>query len=82
MSEPSSCERCGERFGCGVVDGDCWCVRVPVSEAERGELAREYRDCLCPTCLRELASGAVAAGQPTQAETDGLQVLGSIRPTT
>jgi cysteine-rich CWC protein len=56
MSEPASCERCGARFGCGAADGDCWCARVPVSETVRGELARDYRDCLCPTCLRDLAS--------------------------
>jgi hypothetical protein len=51
-----------------VADGDCWCARVPVSEAVRGELARDYRACLCPTCLRDLAAGAGAgAGQPGDA---------------
>jgi hypothetical protein len=58
MPEPKTCERCGERFGCGAADGGCWCADVAVPGSARRDLAARYRDCLCPTCLRELASGS------------------------
>jgi hypothetical protein len=53
------CERCGEHFGCGVKNGDCWCMYLPVPETVRREIAGRYRDCLCPTCLRRLAHDGV-----------------------
>jgi hypothetical protein len=48
-----ACARCGTAFDCSL-DGGCWCAeepyRLPLPEANAG-------DCLCPACLRRLASG-------------------------
>jgi len=50
-----ACTRCGATFGCDP-GGDCWCkhedVRLPMPVAGAS--------CLCPDCLRAVAS---AAGQ-------------------
>lgn len=50
------CERCGTGFGCRDrgEEGSCWCSR----EAFRMPLpdgTGPYVDCLCPSCLREVA---------------------------
>lgn len=59
------CERCGSTFGCrnnGEV-GSCWCSReefrlpVPLPDA-----AGAFADCLCPSCLREVAAELRARG--------------------
>jgi hypothetical protein len=51
------CERCGVTFGCNL-DGPCWCweeaVRLPLPEAGKST----FSDCLCRTCLREVAAEA------------------------
>ncbi|MHB0928326.1 MAG: cysteine-rich CWC family protein [Candidatus Nanopelagicales bacterium] len=54
-----TCERCGSAFGCRDKGeaGSCWCSReafklpIPLPEG-----AGEYTDCLCPSCLREVAA--------------------------
>ncbi|WP_084799660.1 cysteine-rich CWC family protein [Bradyrhizobium sp. Ai1a-2] len=47
-----SCRRCGTAFTCSL-SGECWCVaesyRLPMPAHDGG-------DCLCPDCLRALAS--------------------------
>ena len=59
------CERCGATFGCankGEV-GSCWCsqetFRLPVPLPDD---VGPFGDCLCPTCLREIAQELRAKG--------------------
>ena len=54
------CQNCGERFGCGVGDGTCWCSQVEVDPAALAELTAGDGDCLCPQCLRLAAPAPVA----------------------
>lgn len=55
-TRPKTCPRCGAGFGCST-SGTCWCAeepyRVPMPKAG----ATEYDDCLCRSCLREVAEG-------------------------
>lgn len=51
------CERCGQPFTCGASLAGCWCEEIELSEAASAELRRNYRDCLCRTCLEQLADG-------------------------
>ncbi len=50
------CERCGERFTCGVSFGGCWCAEIKLSDAARAQLRQQYHDCLCRKCM-EVAAG-------------------------
>jgi len=62
MPAPSSpaggdrCPRCDARFGCAIATGSCWCAEVTLTGEQRSQLAAGYEGCLCPSCLRELAS--------------------------
>ncbi len=63
------CERCGSVFGCrnnGDV-GSCWCslqeFRLPVPLPDG---VGPYEDCLCPSCLREIAAELRAKGHGPQ----------------
>ncbi len=47
------CERCGKGFECGL--SRCWCGNVPVSDTHYEHIIKQYHDCLCPTCLAEMA---------------------------
>ena len=46
------CAQCGVTFGCNL-SGECWCMaepfRLPLPETAA-------QDCLCPACLRRLAT--------------------------
>ena len=62
MTNPSenprriACEKCGTEFTCSL-SGPCWCreesFRLPMPAGGGG-------DCLCPDCLRKMASQATA----------------------
>ena len=61
----TTCERCGTMFGCrnlGEVRS-CWCsleeFRLPVPLPEG---VGPYGDCLCPTCIRDIAAELRAMG--------------------
>ncbi len=49
------CSKCGETFGCGGLPG-CWCRDVKLDEAALADLKLRHDDCLCPACLKALAS--------------------------
>lgn len=66
------CERCGTVFGCrntGEAEG-CWCsneaFRLPLPLPEG---VGPFEDCLCPTCLREIAAELRAKGHGPAAPT-------------
>ncbi|MEK7357839.1 MAG: cysteine-rich CWC family protein [Bdellovibrionota bacterium] len=53
-----TCERCGDKFGCGVNTSlDCWCKSAPPLRP----IPIQYKDCLCRTCLDSFASTTTAA---------------------
>lgn len=43
-----TCEICKTEFAC-TKDYNCWCMDMPIVD-----LSSEFRDCLCPTCLKEI----------------------------
>jgi hypothetical protein len=59
------CERCGSVFGCRNLGeaGSCWCskedFRLPLPLPDG---TGPFEDCLCPTCLREIAAQLRAQG--------------------
>jgi hypothetical protein len=53
------CERCRGELECRPTAVEhCFCSQWRLSPALRTQLAKNYQDCLCPSCLQEL--GAVA----------------------
>jgi hypothetical protein len=46
-----ACARCGAEFSCSL-SGPCWCS----DEAFRVPMPTDDGDCLCPQCLRKLAT--------------------------
>jgi hypothetical protein len=62
MTDPSespprriACEKCGTEFTCSL-SGACWCRE----ESFRLPMPAGGGDCLCPDCLRKMASQATA----------------------
>lgn len=49
------CPRCGSVFSC-CTKGKCWCSDVEVPASVLKQLKSKYDTCLCPDCLKELAS--------------------------
>ena len=58
------CGACGAPFECGGL-WFCWCRDVRLDEATRKKLREQFADCLCPSCLKRVAteSGQARAGQ-------------------
>lgn len=54
-----TCEACGGAFGCGAETGGCWCDEVTVDPAVLARLRGVYGRCLCPSCLKAAAGGAL-----------------------
>ena len=55
LIEPETCPRCGAEFTCSK-SGKCWCFSVHVPENVREMIDKKYDTCLCPSCLKELAT--------------------------
>ena len=49
------CSKCGLAFECGGLFG-CWCRDVKLDSATLAALKERYDDCLCPGCLKQLAT--------------------------
>jgi hypothetical protein len=50
------CEACGTGFDCFTPRGPCWCEDVKLSSETLAELRAQYRECLCPACLKDAAA--------------------------
>lgn len=50
-----TCSRCSLPFECEASE-NCWCFQVSLSEEARQRLEQRYPDCLCRSCLNELAA--------------------------
>lgn len=61
-----TCPRCGGGFICGVGGpGPCDCYSLTLSPALLAQLRRDYTQCLCLNCLRELVQADEAAQKDT-----------------
>jgi len=49
-----TCECCGKIFLC--EEGGCWCSKIELSPAAREEMQRKFKDCICESCLRAMAT--------------------------
>lgn len=53
----TNCPRCGQPFRCGVDDaGPCPCTTIALEAPALAALNREYRGCLCLSCLAQIAA--------------------------
>jgi hypothetical protein len=50
------CACCGQPFACELSVGGCWCSAVPLTDADRATLKANYKGCLCPACLNQIAA--------------------------
>ncbi|MBR3647807.1 MAG: cysteine-rich CWC family protein [Paludibacteraceae bacterium] len=56
MGEEKTCPRCGKGFVCRKdAPSLCQCAGIVLSERHRAYLKQTYSDCLCASCLREIA---------------------------
>ncbi|MEJ7848287.1 MAG: cysteine-rich CWC family protein [Pyrinomonadaceae bacterium] len=51
--DPSTCESCGEQFGCGAKHDGCWCNDVELTKDAAESLKEKFKTCLCPKCLEK-----------------------------
>ncbi|MEP6789046.1 MAG: cysteine-rich CWC family protein [Acidobacteriota bacterium] len=58
--EQKVCGSCGKPFGCGAKLEGCWCTELTLTKSQAEDLKTRFNDCLCPSCLAELASRANA----------------------
>jgi hypothetical protein len=56
-----NCPRCGQPFRCGAQDDRCDCFDLKLTPELREQIARDYSDCLCVSCLKELALATPAS---------------------
>jgi hypothetical protein len=52
-----TCEHCGEPFQCQGYR--CWCESVRITDSQMDWIEARYQDCLCPSCLGQVAQGAI-----------------------
>lgn len=56
--EEKICARCGRTFECKANNAlRCDCARVDLDDATLHALRELYPDCLCLSCLRDIAAG-------------------------
>jgi len=55
FSKQKRCSKCGGEFECGGLFG-CWCRDVKLDSATLAALKERYDDCLCPDCLKQIAT--------------------------
>jgi hypothetical protein len=60
LAKEKRCSKCGLAFDCGGLFG-CWCRDVKLSTAQLALLREQFVDCLCPSCLKAVAAGSLAA---------------------
>lgn len=71
-----TCERCLKSFECGAgssasnVTEKCWCFTFPAMN-----LKTEFKDCLCPDCLKTLAQENLQKEEDFYFDENGLMVM-------
>ncbi len=48
------CPSCGRLFECKGTE-DCWCEGYQIHRKEYFRLSQDYKDCICPECLKKYA---------------------------
>lgn len=49
------CSRCKAVFECNTGNVEqCQCYTIQLTAKESEYLAKQYKDCLCPNCLKEI----------------------------
>ena len=43
-------------FEC-IHSAGCWCAKIRLSDEAKAKLKLQFNDCLCESCLKEIASG-------------------------
>lgn len=68
LKKQQTCEACGTSFACEIdLERGCWCAGIKVGDGVRAELRRQYRNCLCRSCLEQ----AAAADLPEKRKDNG-----------
>jgi hypothetical protein len=61
-----TCPGCARAFRCGHGASGCWCEAIALRPETLAELRTLADDCLCPTCLGQLARrDRVGAANPS-----------------
>ena len=55
LAKQKRCSKCGVAFECGGLFGR-WCRHVKLDRTTLAALKERYDDCLCPDCLKQLAT--------------------------
>ena len=64
LHENKICPRCNSNFECKVGDiTKCQCYTIKLNDAERDFLSRNYADCLCADCIKEIRTAYNQAQQ-------------------
>ena len=53
VAATKTCNRCHDTFVCNPAD--CWCAGVNLSATTLARLRELHAECLCPSCLAEIA---------------------------
>ncbi|MAZ93586.1 MAG: hypothetical protein CMF58_04140 [Lentimicrobiaceae bacterium] len=56
LIEDEICPRCGKPFDCSK-SGKCWCYEISLPQSLQDAIGQKYSTCLCPSCLKALATG-------------------------
>lgn len=50
-----TCPLCGEKFICNSDKiAECQCTKIELSPQQKESIKQQFKDCLCPNCLRKL----------------------------
>jgi Cysteine-rich CWC len=61
LHEQKYCPRCNLQFECKAGSINlCQCSNIYLNEEEKGFIARQFEDCLCINCLRQLKEKFIA----------------------
>ncbi len=55
FAKEKRCSKCGVSFDCGGLLG-CWCRDIKLDATTLATMKERYDDCLCPDCLKQLAT--------------------------
>ena len=62
LGRPRTCEACGQPFTCEIdLARGCWCGEMELSAETRAELRKQFRDCLCRSCLEKAKTHTLLA---------------------
>ena len=67
--EEKQCEGCDSRFECKVGNIiECECFEVNLSTEQREVLSEKFSDCVCSSCLRDIAKQSLSKEAPDNSD--------------